>query len=174
MAKQSEINKKATFFAYTINNDNKVKYIDNCQVGVRARWELVRDPNTLRMVPDDELLHIINFTAGIYATEDPDEIEYLRAYNTGWEIVFSDGRKVRIKATPFPTISESVPFEWKKWESKVEIKEVEVKIIPESIVEIISLDQLIDMVKTEFKIKDFAPETKEDAVKILKEKGLVK
>lgn len=121
------------------------------------------------------MLHIINFTAGIYATDDEDEIAFLRAYNKGGEVEFSDGSKLRVKPTAFPTISEEVPFDGKvSSEKRVEIKEVEVKTIPESIVEIISLDQLIDMVKIEFKIKDFAPETKEDALKLLKEKGIIK
>lgn len=84
----------------------------------------------------------IEFTHGIFETEDKDHIEYLNMYNTGGR--FHEGKKDErvIKPTNFPIITLEDPYLKKTGGKIIEKETVTVVQIPKMILETMTVNQI--------------------------------
>lgn len=134
--------KAVTFYATSL--DGKLK----TRMG-RITWKFgkgYKDQLTNEIKYHDEDLDIY-FENGMFTTDNPDQIAYLDAYNTGGTIKLSDEREVKVIGdTQLFRITRQDPTAVGVKVVK-ETTEVVKEIIPKSVLDLMELDMKIDFAK---------------------------
>ena len=140
----------------------------NADIAISS-WEPKINPATGKLEIDDATVKFAKFENWVYVTSNEYEIEYLNAYNKWW--VLSNGK--RLKPTPFPTISTSNPqSRWEVIVERVVEKEITKKVIPESFINMLDIEAILDLAKNDF---DYVTETtdRKKLIKELKEQWII-